>query len=85
LDDKFLSIPIEKFRFCPERRSLVENREIVSGNGMEISSNDAYFPPMTTEAANNGEKRLGLEYIIKVLATDPRYSMALPVFYFLAC
>jgi hypothetical protein len=40
---------------------------------------------MTTEAATNGEKRLGLEYIIKVLATDPRYSMALRVFYFLAC
>ena len=38
---------------------------------------------MATEAANNGEKRLALEYK-KVLATDPRYSMALPLFYLLS-
>ena len=75
MDDKFLSIHILNSDFV-QRDSLVGKGEILSVNGMEISSNGAYFYQIATEAANNGEKRLALESIEKVLATDPKYSMA---------
>jgi len=42
----------------------------------EISSEGAYFYTLATDAANEGDNPKALEYIEKVIATDPKYALA---------